>query len=562
MCTPDSEPPVFGLNALGFCIQATAYNELLVMSTQQKILFIAGNQLFPLDVVEPHKDAVIFMTEDYAACTYLRHHKHKLVLILAAMRAYADQLRKQGYTVHYERLDDNPKTLSITDKLDRCIAGHKQATLLHFDMQDKSMARRMARFAKSRKLTCEVLPSPMFMTPRDEFRSWREQQRAPRMVNFYRWQRRRLKLLMTPDDKPVGGKWSFDNDNRKALPADVDAPSLPSFNSNRHLKDVKQLVEKEFAEHPGEANNFDLPTTHAEAQQWLQDFLQQRFSCFGSFEDALTSRSDYVFHSVLSPLLNIGLLTPEDVVKQALSFADKKQTPINSVEGFIRQLIGWREFMFGIYCTDGDTMKRGNFFRHRRRLTAHWYQGTTGLLPLDQVIHKANRIGYAHHIERLMVAGNLMLLSEVHPDEVYRWFMEMFVDAADWVMIPNVYGMALYADGGTITTKPYFCGSNYLLKMGDYPKGEWTTTLDALFWRFMARNREFFAKQPRLGMLCGHLDRQSDERRKELSKAATQFLRINTACKAKGLKPSPVALTSGGASPAPSDKHTATGISA
>ena len=161
-----------------------------------------------------------------------------------------------------------------------------------------------------------------------------------------------------------------------------------------------------------------------------------------------------------------------------------------------------------------------------------------------------------------MVAGNLMLLSEVHPDEVYRWFMEMFVDAADWVMIPNVYGMALYADGGTVTTKPYFCGSNYLLKMGDYPKGEWTTTLDALYWRFMARNREFFAKQPRLGMLCGHLDRQSDERRKELSKAATQFLRSNTASKAKSLKPSPVALTSRGANPAPSDKHTATGISA
>jgi deoxyribodipyrimidine photolyase-related protein len=303
---------------------------------------------------------------------------------------------------------------------------------------------------------------------------------------------------------------------------------LPQFSDNPHLADVKALVEMRFAEHAGFTDNFALPTTRREALKWLREFLEQRFTCFGDYEDALTTRSDHVFHSVLSPLMNIGLLTPAEVLRDALDFAERENIAINNVEGFVRQIAGWREFMFGIYCTDGDTMMRGNFWGHRRTLRTDWYRGTTGLLPLDTVIAKANRIGWAHHIERLMIAGNLMLLAEVHPREVYRWFMELFVDAADWVMVPNVYGMALFADGGTITTKPYVCGANYLRKMGDYPAGDWGTTLDGLFWRFIAVHRRFFERQPRLGMLCGHLDRQSPERRRELTTAAQRFLRSKT----------------------------------
>ena len=194
----------------------------------------------------------------------------------------------------------------------------------------------------------------------------------------------------------------------------------------------------------------------------------------------------------------------------------------------MRQIIGWREFMFGIYCTDGEQMRKGNFWKHHRKLSRDWYRGTTGMLPLDTVIQKANRIGWAHHIERLMVAGNMMVLAEVHPDEVYRWYMELFVDSADWVMVPNVYAMALFADGGTITTKPYVCGSNYLRKMSDYENGDWNTALDGLFWRFISKHRAFFERQPRLRMLCGHLDRQTPERRAELQDAAMRFLHAKT----------------------------------
>lgn len=498
------------------------------MTAYSKIIFLTGNQLFPPDTLKRHKDALIFMSEDHAACTYVRHHKHKLTLILAAMRAHADLLREYGFEVHYERLDDNPAALSFTEKLDRLLDGLFNPRLLYFEMQDKRMEARLQNYVRTRRLRHHVMQSPMFMTPRKDFKAWRKRQREPRMVNFYRWQRRRLRILMTPDGDPEGGKWSFDSDNRKPLPTSLPVPELPQYLDNPHLEDIKVIVADTFSNHPGSVDNFSLPTTRADALKWLTDFLEQRFTCFGDYEDALTSRSDHVFHSVLSPLLNIGLLTPEEVTRQALTFARRENITLNNVEGFIRQIIGWREFMFGIYCTDGDAMRQGNFWRHKRKLKEDWYHGTTGLLPLDEVINKANRIGWAHHIERLMVAGNLMLLAEIHPDEVYRWFMEMFVDAAEWVMVPNVYGMALYADGGTITTKPYFCGSNYLRKMGDYPQGEWITTLDGLFWRFMAQHRSFFEKQPRLGMLCKHLDRQSAERREELAQAAADFLNSHT----------------------------------
>ena len=423
---------------------------------------------------------------------------------------------------------DHPATESYTEKLGQIIDRFGCQTLLHFEMQDQSMARRMAHFVATRNLQQQVMPSPMFLTPRETFAAWRESQKTPRMVEFYKWQRRRLALLIDDAGKPTGGRWSFDTDNRNRLPPSVEVPELPQPAPNPHVEAIKKLVAERFSQHPGSTDNYALPSTRPAALQWLQDFLEQRFMSFGRYEDALTTRSDAVFHSVLSPLLNIGLLTPQETIDAALAFAEDEEVELNNLEGFVRQIIGWREFMFGIYCTDGKAMKEGNFWNHHRRMHADWYDGTTGMLPLDAVIAKANRIGWAHHIERLMVAGNMMLLAEIHPDDVYRWFMELFVDSAEWVMIPNVYGMALFADGGTITTKPYVCGSNYLRKMGDYENGDWNTTLDGLFWRFIATHRPFFEQQPRLRMLCGHLDRQSPERHAELQQAAELFLHSKT----------------------------------
>ena len=496
------------------------------MSKHDTIFVVPGDQLFPIEHLQHHRNALVFMAEDFAACTYRRHHKHKLILILTAMRAYARELRSAGFAVHYERLDSRGE-IHTTDYMtrlarvaDRCGA----STLVHFEVQNKRFEKRLSRFAAEHSLAEEILPSPMFLTSRADFRAWRQERCAVRMVDFYRWQRRRLNILVDDNNGPVGGRWSFDTDNRKALPRSTPVPELPDFPDRNELRDVRELIATQFRDHPGDAGDFALPTTHRQARSWLDDFLEQRLTCFGDYEDALTTRADAVFHSVLSPIMNIGLLTPAEVITATLRFTERENIALNNVEGFIRQIIGWREFMFGIYQTDGEHMRAGNFWQHRRRLTADWYHGTTGIDPLDHVIAKANRIGWAHHIERLMVAGNLMLLAEIHPDDVYNWFSELFVDSTDWVMVPNVYGMALFADGGTITTKPYICGANYLRRMSDYAPGEWQTIVDGLFWRFVANNRAFLERQPRLSMMCRNLDRQTLERKKLLRVAAERFI--------------------------------------
>lgn len=243
---------------------------------------------------------------------------------------------------------------------------------------------------------------------------------------------------------------------------------------------------------------------------------------FGDYEDAIVQDEEILFHSCLSPLLNIGLLTPRQVIDETIKFNKKHKVPLNSLEGFIRQLIGWREFIRGIYHTVGEKQRKRNFFKHNRKLSTPFYQGTTGVTPIDVAIKKVLKNGYVHHIERLMVLGNFFLLCGISPNEVYRWFMELFIDSYDWVMVPNVYGMSQYSDGGMMTTKPYFSGSNYILKMSDFKKAPWCEVWDALFWEFLIKHDRFFAKQPRLSFLHQHSKKK--RRDPQLHKLAQSFL--------------------------------------
>jgi len=494
----------------------------------RRIFLLMGNQLFPVARLRAWQGTLFFMAEDYATCRYLQHHKHKLVFTLSAMRAHAELLRGEGFKVEYQPLNEANNRLSFIEKLRQLLSRTGFKELLHFEIEDPAMERRVARFAERYGLRRTVVPTPMFLCERDDFSAWLATQNQPRMAAFYKWQRRRLDILVDSKGRPAGGKWSFDQDNRKRLPPGVPVPDLPAVRPGRHVRQVKEVVDQMFPAHPGTTANFWLPTTRAQARDWLKDFLEQRFSCFGDYEDALTTRSDAVFHSALSPLMNVGLLTPREVVSRTLAFASDERVALNSVEGFIRQVIGWREFIRGMYREHGDTMARRNFWGHERGLTADWYRGTTGVDPLDHVINKANRLGWAHHTERLMVVGNLMVLSEINPRDAYRWYMELFVDSAHWVMNPNVYGMALFADGGIFTTKPYICGANYLLRMGDYRRGPWSDTVDGLFWRFVAKHRTWFSHQPRLGVIVRNLDRMSHERRRRLERCAEEFLHAKT----------------------------------
>ena len=490
------------------------------------LLVILGNQLFPLEFLPPPDAVDVFMAEDMGLCTYERHHQQKIVLFLAAMRSYADALRADGYAVEYRRLEPHASQ-SYEARLHETINAAGHGELKHFEIEDKPMEERLVQFAATHTLQRTELPSPMFLCSRAEFRDYAAGKTRLLMGDFYKRQRRKLGVLVDADDQPVGGRWSFDADNRKKLPRNVEPPAISWVGRNSHVSAVTEIVSTTFPEHPGSAADFRWPTTREQALEWLDDFLATRLELFGPYEDALTTRSATVFHSLLSPCLNLGLLTPAEVIEKALARQDS--VPLASLEGFLRQVIGWREFVRGVYREFGEEQESRNFWSHERELTDAWRDGTTGLPPLDDAITTARRLGWTHHIPRLMVLGNLMTLCEIRPGSAHRWFMEMFVDSSEWVMGPNVYGMGLFSDGGIFATKPYICGSNYLLKMSDYRKGSWCDIVDGLYWRFIEKHRQFFDGNPRLALMPRALDRLDPDRKSRIFAAAEEFLHRHTA---------------------------------
>ena len=281
-----------------------------------------------------------------------------------------------------------------------------------------------------------------------------------------------------------------------------------------------------FSNNFGSLNSNQLyPTTHDEAEVWFDEFLSERFDEFGPYEDAVVKEHSILNHSLLSPLINCGLLEPKYVVLKSVSFYQEKKIRINSCEGFIRQIIGWREFIRGVYHAKGSQERTNNFWGFNRKIPNSFYEGNTGIEPIDDTIVKIQHSAYANHIERLMILGNFMLLCEFDPDEVYQWFMEVFIDAYDWVMVPNVYGMSQFADGGLMSTKPYISSSNYILKMSNYKKGDWCKTWDALFWHFMDKQRSFFLKNPRMRMLVSSFDKMDNAKKENYLITADNYLK-------------------------------------
>jgi deoxyribodipyrimidine photolyase-related protein len=484
-----------------------------------------GNQLFAAQHLPPADSTQVFMAEDLGLCTYEKHHQQKIVLFLAAMRSYADELREAGYDVHYELLDVSDSR-SFTEKLIEHMRARADSCLKHFEIEDKAVECCVIQAAKDHHIDRQELPSPMFTCTRAEFAEFMADNDSPRMAEFYKSRRRQLSILVDDNEEPVQGRWSFDADNRQRLPKSIMPPAIEWPDPVGHVAEVIEIVEENFASHPGCAGDFQWPTTRLQAQNLLNDFIRLRLKDFGPYEDAMTTRSATVFHSLLSPYLNIGLLTPAETVAQVLEKSDG--APMQSLEGFIRQVIGWREFVRGIYQHCSDRQDSSNFWSHNRELTAGWYEAATGIPPLDDAIETASTLGWTHHIPRLMVLGNLMTLCEIRPQAAHRWFMEMFIDSSEWVMGPNVYGMGLFSDGGIFATKPYICGSNYLLRMSDYSKGPWCDTVDGLYWRFIDKHREFFSGNPRLALMPRALDRLDPDRRQRIFAAAEKFLAEHT----------------------------------
>ncbi len=487
-------------------------------------LVVLGDQLFPLAHLKNHHGLPIFMAEDKKLATHFKYHKLKITFFFVAMRDYADELRKNRWAVDYHELSE----VSFFKNLEKFVSKHKVKKLLIAEIQDKFFEDEFAEFCERHNIELELLKSPMFLCSRDQFKDYLENTSKPFMKTFYERERKRLKILMVKDE-PEGGQWSFDVENRKKAPKELHNKALPKISPSPHLPAVQSLVSKTFADHPGTTQNFWLPTNRAGALELLNHFVEHHLHYFGDFQDAITPRDPFLYHAAISPMINNGLLTPTEVIKKVLhKYRQDKKTPLSAVEGFVRQVIGWREFVRGIYQNYSDIQETKNFFGHKRKLTKSWYEGTTGLPPVDDAIRKANQFGYCHHIERLMVLSNIMLLSEIHPHEVHRWFMEMFVDSADWVMGPNVYGMGQFSDGGVFATKPYISGSNYILKMSDYKKSEWSEVWDGLFWRFVDKNSAFLAKNYRMNMMVKTLGKMEAAKKKRLFAASDKFLESMT----------------------------------
>ncbi|MCO5143883.1 MAG: cryptochrome/photolyase family protein [Oligoflexia bacterium] len=475
-----------------------------------KVVCILGNQLFKPELIpiENKKQVCIFMREDRSLCTQYRFHKHKIIFFLSAMRKYALEFKQTGFLVHYEKLND--KGVSFEDSLFKFMNQKKSKHLIMFEIEDKFFEKRILERFDNEECKIEFFSSPMFLTKRDDFLKLNAKKLF--MKSFYEAQRKKHKILVDHKLRPHGGKWSFDSENRISLPKNHICPKPPHYRLDNIDKEVIELVEQEFSDHPGQGANFWLPTDRKGAYQWAKDFFENRFSHFGPYEDAISKENDFVYHSILTPYLNSGLITPKNCISTALKTAKDKRIPINSLEGFIRQIIGWREFVRGVYQEHSELQESSNYFSHKRKLNSLWYSANTGIEPLDDVIKKVQKYGYAHHIERLMVVGSLMVLLEVDPKESYRWFMEMFIDSSDWVMCPNVYGMALFSDGGLFATKPYICGSNYYKKMANYKHSDWCDEVDGLYWTFIKKHKDKFSKNHRMAMMVRSVEKIPAER--------------------------------------------------
>lgn len=463
------------------------------------------------------EDSLFFGDSQYP----IRFHKQKLAYHRATMAAYADTLRETGQTV--ELIPYQPKSILKTLCYQLKQEGCSQLTTIQIN--DFVLAKRLRRAAYDTGLKLVELPDPGFTNTPAENREWRAGRKRWFMADFYQWQRRRLNILMD-GDAPVMGKWSFDEDNRKKIPQKEIAilPTLPVIKQDSITSRSISSVEDEFPTNPGSTKSWYYPTTHLQAELWLTDFLEQRLAKFGPYEDAVVAGQPWLHHSILTPMLNVGLLTPNQVIDQSLKFAERNDTPINSVEGFFRQVIGWREFMRATYDDLGTPMRTTNHWKHVRPLPASFYTATTGIDPIDDIIVRVLDTGYCHHIERLMLLGGFMFLCEIDPDEIYRWFMEMFIDSYDWVMVPNVYAMSQHADGGSITTKPYFSGSNYVLKMSNFKKGQWSVIWDGLFWRWIAKHQEELASNPRWAMVVRNVQKMDDEKLQSHLSIAEMYL--------------------------------------
>lgn len=484
----------------------------------QSAFLVFPHQLYKHLPVSPG-NAHIFLIEYSLFFTQYSFHKQKLLLHRASMKYYEEYLTQKEYEVSYV---EHHKSEANLDVLFAVFAQQGITNVQCTEVIDYLLERRLLRYSTKHQIKLRYHTSPNFIRTKQDNEHYFADKRLF-LTDYYVHLRKELGIMLEAG-KPMGGKWTYDTDNRKKMPAGTYVPPLPQTRDNKYVHEARAYIAKYFDSNYGTTENFLYPITHTEAEDWLNNFLQQRFTHYGVYQDAIVRDSNWLFHSILTPMLNIGLLSPDDVIAKAIAYAVEHHIPINSLEGFVRQVLGWREYIRAVYEAKGVQQRTTNQWQHNRKIPASFWQGNTGILPLDNAIKRVLNSAYNHHIERLMLLGNFMFLCGFDPDEVYRWFMEMYIDSYDWVMVPNVYGMSQYADGGLMSTNPYISGSSYILKMSNYPKGEWCTVWDALYWRFIHEHKAEFVRNPRMSMMAVQVSKMDNQKLSNHLKTAEDFL--------------------------------------
>ena len=484
-------------------------------------LLILPNQLFDYKLIESIVDNndidSVYLIEEPRYFTDYKFHKLKLAYHRATMKKYFIKLSKKvnASYINFSKVFKIYKTL-------------KKRKVFIIDPIDHKLEK---QFSKFKDLT--ILDNFNFLLTRDEIHSnkkefYNEKTKKYYHDKFYKFQRRRLDLLMKKN-KPEGGEWSYDKLNRDNL-GKIIPPNNPKKINNKIIKNAIKYVEKHFPDNYGSLNNFIYPIDRKSSLKWLKNFLENKLENYGKYQDAVNTNHPFVFHSVISPMMNIGLITDSDVVNISNKFYlnNKKKIPINSYEGFIRQVIGWRNYVYAIYILEGKKQYNTNFLKHKNKLNEKWWTGETNIIVLDDIIANINKYAYSHHIERLMYLGNILLLLMVDPKEVHRIFMEWTVDSYDWVMVPNIMGMSQHSDGGLMMTRPYFASSNYISKMSPYrktKKDNWHKKWDNIYYNFISHHKNYLKKNYATSRMVVHWDRKTKKEQAEIKITAMQLIK-------------------------------------
>ena len=486
----------------------------------KSVLILYPHQLFPVEEL-PQVDSVIMVEDPLSFGTDqelpARLHKQKIILIRAAMRRYAEEvLWPAGFKVDYIELDVFMQTTDLLEKV------RKFDRTIMFDPANETLTLRLLQARRDmgeNAPAIEFLATPNFFLKEHEIRQYFAERHTHPFEEFYQWQRERFNILIE-DYKPVGGAWIIPS---KAAKIGEQPLGMRVFGDNKWVVDATKYVQEHFPNNPG-SESFVWPTSHAEAADWLQNFLQNRLEGFGTHNDLIDSKSSWLHHSALSACLNLGLLSPQQVVTAALNRHAESPVSLDSLECFVRQILGWREYIRGISLVGGASLRQANPLKANRKLSSSWYDGTTGIPPFDDMVQKVLAKGYANHTERLFIAGTLMTICEIDPSDIHQWFSELFIDAQDWALTPNIYSLSQFADNSTLDGGPYICTSKALLDKSDYQRGEWCNVWDGLYWRFIEKHKATLKKTPKMRAVVHRLDSLDADQKRIISYRAEDFL--------------------------------------